>query len=371
MIAFVLIASCTAATVFAVLALGRAARRRDFAAAPTPPLTVLKPLAGADDALPGNLATFFAQDYPDFELVFGVVGADDKAVPVVRALMAAHPRVRARLVIHDGSAGLNPKVANLRAMLAAGGRDVVVVSDSNVAVSPRYLRSMAARLEPGVGLVTSLFAGVGERTLGARLENLHLCGSIAPAVAASEVLRGDALVVGKSLLFRRSVFEELGGMESLASVLAEDYVMGRMFTEAGLRVVTSTEIIRNVNVAASVWAFVRRQARWGLMRSRLKPLAYPFEPLANPVAVALAALALGAAPLPVAVWALALAFLRDAAAWLVLRGPRGLAAAAPLGLLKDALVLGAWLAAPWKRRVSWRGNRLRISAGTRLYQERA
>src|SRR6185503_15326279 len=101
---------------------------------------------------------------------------------------------------------------------------------SNVAVGPGYLRSLVSRLEPGVELVTSLIRGAEEQTLGSVLESLHLGGSVAGAVAAAEALSGDALLVGKSVLFRRSVFEKLGGMETLGAVLAEDYVMGRMFT---------------------------------------------------------------------------------------------------------------------------------------------
>lgn len=365
-----LLSVCTAATVIAVLALVPSWRQRGHRPPIAPPaITVLKPLCGADASLAGNLETFFTQDYPAFELVFGVVDAADPALLVVEDLIAAHPTVAARVIIHDGRHGLNPKVANLRGMLAAGAHDVVVISDSNVAVGPGYLRSLVETLaQPGVGLVTSLISAAGERSLGARLEGLHLCGAVAASVAAAEDLTGDALVVGKSLCFRRSVFESLGGMESLAAVLAEDYVMGRMFTEAGWRVRLSREAVANVTVETTVLAFLRRQARWALLRSRLMPLAYPFEALINPAAVGACAVLLGAPALPVLLWALAVATARDAVAWGLTRGSRG-AWVAALALPKDVLVLGAWLAAPWKRHVSWRGRRFRVSAGTRLFSQ--
>jgi ceramide glucosyltransferase len=369
-IAMLIVSVCTAATVVAVLSLVPTWRRRGHTTgSDSPPITVLKPLCGADDALEANLETFFVQDYPAYEIVFGVVDARDPAIAVVEKLRAAHPRVAARLVVHDGKQGLNPKVANLRGMLAAGAHDHVVISDSNVAVGRGYLRSLADTLaQPGVGLVTSLITGSGERSLGARLEGLHLTGAVAAVVAAAEDLTGDALAVGKSLFFRRSVFDTLGGMESLAAVLAEDYVMGRMFTEAGYRVRLSRDPIANVTVDTKLSAFLRRQARWALLRSRLSPLAYPLEALLNPAPVALAAIALGAPVLAVLGWALALATARDAVSWLLLRGRRGVAIAA-LALVKDVLVLGAWLAAPWKRHVSWRGQRFRVSAGTRLFAQ--
>lgn len=364
----VLMVFCTAVTLASVMSLYVVTwrRRGRGASSEAPAVSVLKPLCGADDALEDNLETFFRQRYPRYELVFGVVG-DDPASAVVRRLMARHPEVRARLVVHDGRRGLNPKVANLRGILAAGAHDLVVISDSNIAVPPGYLASMVAHMGEGVGVVTSLFAGVGEETLGAALENLHLCGPIAASVAASQVLAGDAVVVGKSVMFRRSTFEELGGMESLASVLAEDYVMGRMFKEAGYEVRLCPDVIANVVKRTSVGRFLDRQMRWALLRSRLKPLLYPFEPLISPLAVALLAVLLGVAgPWPF-YWAAGLTLLRDAACWIRLRGVAGLAAAAPLGLVKDALVLAAWAAAPFRRSVSWRGTRLRVSAGTRLY----
>jgi ceramide glucosyltransferase len=331
-----------------------------------PPVSVLKPLCGADDALEQNLETFFRQTYPRHELVFGVVG-EDPAAAVVQRLIARHPEVCARLVVHDGRRGLNPKVANLRGILAAGANDLVVISDSNVAVGPEYLANMVAHMHEGVGVVTSLFAGVGEETLGATLENLHLCGPIAASVAASQVLAGDSVVVGKSVMFRRSSFDELGGMESLASVLAEDYVMGRMFKEAGYEVRLCPDVIQNVVKKTSVGRFLARQMRWALLRSRLKPLLYPFEPLLSPLAVAVLAVIAGVnAPWPF-FWAAALTLFRDAACWIRLRGVAGLAAAAPFGLAKDALILIAWVVAPFQRSVRWRGTRLKVSAGTRLY----
>jgi ceramide glucosyltransferase len=367
MFALLPLAICTIATLVCVYAVRRATAPRAPATPATPPVTVLKPLCGADEELRASLATFFTQDYPDYELVFGVVSQADPAIPVVRELMATFPGTRARLVVHDGNQGLNPKVANLRGMIAAADvHDHLVISDSNIAVGPGYLRSMVSRLEPGVELVTSLIRGAEERTLGSVLEGLHLAGSVAGAVAAAEALSGDALLVGKSVLFRRSVFEKLGGMETLAAVLAEDYVMGRMFTEAGYGVRVATEVVRNVTARASLYGFVRRQARWALLRSRLAPLVYPFEPLLNPVAAGLLAVAFGAPAPLVFAWVVLLGTLRDGVSALLLGTSPAAAALAPL---KDLLVLAAWAAAPFKRRVSWRGRRFRVSAGTRLYAQ--
>jgi ceramide glucosyltransferase len=366
MLIALLVTICTLAAAAAVASVVRVTGRRIAAACPREPITVLKPLCGADEALEANLETFFGQRHADFELVFGLERDDDPARAVVERLRARHPVVRARVVVH-GRRGLNPKVANLRGMLAEGAHDLVVISDSNIAVAPDYLERMAATLaEPGVGLVTSLFTGIGERSLGARLECLQLAGATAGSVAAAEILAGNAVCVGKSMAFRLSVLDGLGGIESVSAILAEDYVLGRMFQEAGLAVRLCPDVIRNVTVDTSVGAFLRRQIRWGLLRSRLVPLLYPFEILTVPFAVAALAMLLGAGPWVLA-WGLVVGALRDGAIWLRLRGPAGLARALPLAPLRDLLVVGGWLAAPFNPDVSWRGHRRHVSAGTRVY----
>jgi ceramide glucosyltransferase len=370
MIFVILLTVCTAFTllsIVSVLWITRKSRRRTASARPVP-VSVLKPLCGADDSLHENLETFFRQDYPDYELIFGVQGVDDPAIAVVRKLKAEYPQVRCRLVIHNGGRGINPKVSNLRAMLEAGSHDVVVISDSNVRVEPGYLTEMAARLsEDNVGLVTSLVAGVGERSLGATMENLHLNGPIAGCVAASQVVGDNTLVVGKSVMFRRSVFERLGGFASVANILAEDYVMGRMFRSAGYRVRLCQTPVKNVCQKTGVKSFMRRYVRWGLMRSRMKALLYPVEPLSNPMAIVLMAPLFGMANNLVILWAVVMTLLRDGIQTARLRGTGRLAYALPLGMLKDLLMLAAWAMAPFVRHISWRGNRVRVSAGTRLY----
>src|SRR5262245_59353036 len=140
MIAFVILLS-TVLTILSVWSVFRVTRKnqRRAALASLPPVTVLKPLCGADDRLEDNLATFFRQSHPRYELVFGIEGDNDPAIPIVRRLRARFPEVRSRLVRHDGKRALNPKVSNLQAMLSYASHDVLVVSDSNVAVSEDWL----------------------------------------------------------------------------------------------------------------------------------------------------------------------------------------------------------------------------------------
>lgn len=362
-------------TVLSVASVFRLTHRRKPSPrlASLPPVTILKPLCGADDRLEDNLATFFTQTHPAYEIVFGVEGDNDPAIPIVRRLRARYPEIQARLVIHQGGRALNPKVSNLQAMLTVGSYDHIVVSDSNIAVPATWLVDLVSELvtQPEVGLITNLFVGTSEESLGATLENLHLAGPVAGSLATSSVFLANAGTVGKSMLFRRSEFEALGGFASVGSVLAEDYVMGRMYSEAGYRVRIASTTVANVCTKTTVTRFLQRQLRWNLIRSRVMPLSYPFEPLSSPMLPALLAPFAGVWAAEVFALGVVLTLVRDGLQWYRLRGSQGLAAALPLGPIKELALVFVWALAPFMSRVAWRGKRFRVATGTRLYAERA
>lgn len=348
-------------------ALVRANARRSWAAlADAPPVTVLKPLCGADACLEENLESFFRQSYPSFELVFGVENPRDPAIAVVERLIARHPAVRARLVRHAGGGGMNPKVSNLMGMVAAAEHDLLLVSDSNVRAPSHYLAEMVETLlaDPRNGLVTNLFAGAGEDGLGAALENVQLNGFCA-AGAALPTLLGDALVIGKSMLFSRARFESLGGFARVANVLAEDFVIGKMFQHAGLRVRIAPTVLDNVTRGMSLRSFLQRQQRWAMLRARLRPAAQLLEPVSSPLIMLPVALWLmGPAGLT---WTLALLALRDVGGWVALRGWHRAWLPALLSPVRELAMLVVWFRAPLKRHVIWRGHKVRLGAGTLVF----
>jgi ceramide glucosyltransferase len=364
-------------TLLSIAAVWRQRRRLDLQASreSRQPVTVLKPLCGADDDLERNLETFFVQTHPHYELVFGVEGAADPAIAVVRRLRARFPQVRARLVVHSGGRGLNPKVNNLQQMMGQDNDtfDLVVISDSNVAVPPGWLAELHDTFvsDPRHGLVMNLFVGRGEETVGATLENLHLAGPVAGSLAFCDRWLGRTDAVGKSMMFSRKTFAALGGLDSVSTVLAEDFVMGRMFASVGLKVVLAKTLVTNVTRTASTTRFLARQLRWNLIRSRMMGWLYPFEPLASPLLPALLSPLAGELMPLFFLSGLTLTLLRDASQWLMLRGSHGLLSALPLGPLKEVAITAIWAIAPFMRKVAWRGRVYRVGAGTRLFAERA
>ncbi len=181
---------------------------------PLPPqVSILKPISGIDDALADNLASFVDLDYPDYEILFGFASPADPAVPVVQAFLAAHPGLAARIIWTSPPQGdiQNPKVAQLIDLARAARGTVLVISDANVRVSKTYLRSLVAALSrPGVGLVSSIIVGTGERTLASAIDNAQLCTYVAPSVSAAHKLNVWPITVGKSMAMRKADLAAVG-----------------------------------------------------------------------------------------------------------------------------------------------------------------
>jgi ceramide glucosyltransferase len=369
LVARLVVVVATAWTLAGVLAVARSIRRKVPYAGSISSVSVLKPLCGADAELEANLESFFEQDHPDFELLFGVVDANDPALRVVDAVRARHPDRPCRVIVHAGLGALNPKIDNLLGLLPRAAHDLVLVSDSNVLAPRHYLTELATlhdREKPG--LVTNLLVGGREDTLGAALSSLELSSFCAPGVALPTLL-GDPLLVGKSALFSRSALAGVGGLDRLRDVLAEDFVLGKTFSRAGYDVVLAPTVVVNVTRGTTFASAVKRLLRWSMLRFRLRPFAFVLEPLTIPFAMLpVAWMVMG--PWSVA-WAIALTLLRDVGGWCLLRGPSKLWIPIALGPLRDVVALVVWGLAPFKRHVSWRGTRFRLGAGTLLYAEKS
>jgi ceramide glucosyltransferase len=330
-------------------------------------VTIFKPLAGFDDDLDENLASFARLDYPSFEILFGVASTTDPALAAARRFAAAHPSLDVRVAITDPDAAINPKVAQLASLEPLASGDVYVISDSNVRVSPGYLWSLVAELEdPVVGMVTSLFAGTGERSLGAALENLQLCASSAPGLVAMDAVSDRPFTVGKSMAMRRRDLARVGGFLSVGDVLAEDHALGRRFLDAGFAARTSLDLIENRNVGCTVGRTVERHTRWSKLRRSLHPFGFFAEPLLNPIVVASLGVLLSPGKVTAAVL-IAVCLVQTAAALGCVRLLRGNWLSwrfAPLEFVRSWVSMVCWMRACVSKRIEWRGHVFLLKRGS-------
>jgi ceramide glucosyltransferase len=265
-------------------------RRRKFRGTqPLPGISILKPLKGLDAGIRENLESFFRLRYSaGWELIFSVAEHDDPAVPLVRELIDANPEVRARLLVGDVRAGINPKVNNLVRPFAYAAHDWVLISDSNTRVDSGFLSRMAEGITERTGLRYCVVAGAHARGLGGRLDAVSLNSVYARGTFLADA-GGLPCVTGKAMLVKKAIIEELGGIRAFAPEVAEDFVIGQAFLRMGWDVDTCARPVLQHVGSESFGAYWRRSVRWGRIRKIHAPRAiFLSEPLLTSIGSGLA-----------------------------------------------------------------------------------
>ena len=227
-----------------------------------PPISILKPVCGLDRNTYENLASFCCQDYPLFQIIFGVQDWSDSSVPVIRQIIHDFPTVDIQLVINDRTIGANRKVSNLANAVAKAKYEILIFSDSDVCVQPDYLQhTIQPFRESQVGVVTCLYRAATEGWLTS-LEALSSATEFLPGVLVSNHLEGTKFAMGQTIVMRRSVLEEIGGFAAIADYLADDFQLGHLPTQAGYQVVLSPYLIDHVMTSIALKGSLQRQLRW-------------------------------------------------------------------------------------------------------------
>jgi ceramide glucosyltransferase len=333
-----------------------------------PPVSILKPLKGTDPQMYESFRSHCLQDYPEYEIVFGVSDPEDPAIASVRQLQSEFPALSVRLIVCHKTESANVKVSNLVQMLAAARYRYLLVNDSDIRVEPDYLRRVIVLLaDPTVGMVTCLYRGVAEATLGSRLESLGISTDFCAGVLAARQLEGGIKFgLGSTMTFRRADLEKIGGFESFADHLADDYELGKRIADLGLDVKLSDVVVETNLPAYTLPQFFSHQLRWarGVRDSRAGGyfgLVLTFGLFWSCIVVAASGGALWA-------WVLAAAtlFLRLAVALLVgkvVLSDRQLLKNIWLLPIRDLIAVGVWIASLAGHTVTWRGDRFALKNG--------
>jgi ceramide glucosyltransferase len=331
-----------------------------------PPVSVVKPLSGLDDELERNLESFYRIEYPAYEVIYSFARRNDPAFCVARRVADRHPEIPSVFVVDAREPGGNSKVSRLAAALRHVRFRHILMADGNVRVHPEFLaRAVSFFADRSVGLVSHLFRARGARTLGSRLESLHLNGALQAGTAALARILRMPCVVGKSILVSREALNAIGGIEALRDHLAEDYLLGRMIAGAGYRVVLSGDEIETAEVSRSLSTAWSRQRRWAILRKRLGGLSYTAELLASPLPW-FAGVLLAARGEPGLVACAAALYLLRISLEAVTTAPSGGFSAADWALvpLRDLAAAGLFWAGLFGSRTSWRGRALRVGRDT-------
>jgi ceramide glucosyltransferase len=333
-----------------------------------PPVTVVRPVCGLDNFVTETLGTSFTLDYPEYEVIFCVAREDDPVAPLVRRLIAAHPQVPARLLIGENRASSNPKLNNVVKGWDAARHPWIILADSNVLMPRDYIQRLMARWQPDeTGLVCSPPLGSRPANFWAELECAFLNTFQARWQYAGETA-GFGFAQGKTMLFRRDVVEQGGGIRALGAELAEDAATTKLVRNAGL----SVHLVDNPfeqplghRTAAEIWL---RQLRWARLRRITFPLYFMPELFVGAffpsLAAAYLALQMGwSVPGLIAalliVWYGAEAVLARAGRW-------HLSPWMPLAwILRDIMLPALWVDAWMGDDFTWRGTGMNVHVNTR------
>ena len=193
----------------------------------TPGVSLLKPVRNVDFGTYENYSSFCRQDYPDYEILFAVNDASDPAVPLIRRLIAEFPARQIRLLVGADNLGANRKVNKLARLSREAQHEILVLTDGDVRVGPNYLREVVAPfVDESTGAVTCFYRGIAEKNLGAELEAIGASSDFFAGVLMAELTEGINFALGASIVTTKRWLSKIGGFESIAGLLADDYELG-------------------------------------------------------------------------------------------------------------------------------------------------
>lgn len=242
-----------------------------------PPVTLLKPLHGAEASLYQALRSFCDQDYPVFQVVFGVRDAHDPALDVVRQLQKEFPALVISVVVDTQVHGSNRKVSNLINMMRAAEHEYLILADSDIHVGRDYLATLVSPLlDDKVGIVTCAYRGRPQRNFWSGIGAQHIDDWYMPSIMLAHLFGGSTFAFGATIGLRKQVLESIGGFAAIANHLADDYMLSSLTKKIGLKTVLSRHVVETTVDEPNLAALVRHELRWMRTIRAMQPLGYAF-----------------------------------------------------------------------------------------------
>lgn len=327
----------------------------DFA----PPVSVLKPVRGLDREAYENYASFCRQEYPEFEIIFGVTEGTDPAVPIIEKLICDFPQCKIRLLIGAEPLGTGDKVNKLCRMVREAKHEILIISDSDIRVAPGYLSAVASPFaNPNVGAVTCLYRGITDGSLVSEMEALGNTSDFDAGVLCAWQLGGVDFTLGATMATTKARLAEIGGFEALVDHFSDDYELGHRIAALGYRVEVTTFPVFTVFPTQTLAQCFRHQVRWTLTMKHSQPWGHFSLIFTHGLPWVVLAALIAPSWKIAALYLAGYAVLRGLMAWTV--GVWGvhdpiLRRKFYLVPLRDAFAFTVWLASFFKRRIEWRG----------------
>lgn len=254
---------------------GARVRRESTALPAGPPITVFKPLCGPDVELLENLRTFCRQDYPEYQIIFGIRDPADPSIAIARQIISEFPTLDLELVIDPTIHGNNLKISNLINMYPRARHDLLVIADSDMRVGTDYLRRLSGALrKEGAGMVTCLYLGDPLPGLPSALGALFINEWFLPSVLVATRCVPNSYCFGATMAIPRSVLEEVGGFGALADYLADDYMLGRKVLATGRRVDIAPVLVENRLLEPAWRDLIAHELRWARTIRTVQPAGF-------------------------------------------------------------------------------------------------
>ena len=332
------------------------------------------PLCGAEPEAYWNYASYCRQDYPEYQIVFGVRDPQDPSIPIVRRLMADFPKVDIGLVISSRTIGTNLKVSNLDNMLAAVKHDYLVIVDSDIRVGTDYLRTIIPPLsEKGVGLVTCPYRSGQAFTWPTRLESLWITTEFIPSVLVANKFEGMRYALGATMALTRKRLSDVGGFPAMADHLADDYILGHLIWKGGEKVRLLNYVVETSQAPMSFLRMLKHRVRvsrgiracrpgghLGLVLTYGTVLCLLNAIVAYASSLSLTLLATGFGLRLASTWLIGVYWLKD----------RNLRRYLWLVPISDLLTFLVWILSYAGKKVEWRGELFELGKDGRLVHRR-
>jgi ceramide glucosyltransferase len=369
-------------TIFLILALigsakfRREAREQERLASnlkTLPPVSLLKPVHGAEPRLRENIESFFVQDYPNYQIIFAADEENDAALAIIREVAALHSQINCRILVTGPPQFPNPPASSFTRMAEVASYDILVTSDSDVEVAPDYLSQVVPpMLEPSVGMLTCLYRGKNNGGFWSAMDAIGMSIEMTAGVLTANLLEGMKFGLGPTIVTRKDSVAKIGGYRVTADYFSNDFVIGNFIEKAGYRVVLSRHVIDHVVPPMTFKRMWDRQVRWAKGTRWSRPKGHLGTGLIFAVPYGILGLLAGmlTGHWILGLWLFAVAILNRlieswAIGWRVVHDPIA-RKRVWLYPVRDLLGFAVWCASYLSKRAVWRDKRYQLVKGGRI-----